>query len=170
MDATDLTRVRQAVAGYYRAAGSLGEAALEMRRAALLSEPGPFVESDDVSDREFFLERSAVYTQKALLMSSSAEALLSHAPRWFDELADSSTDRDEVLAGFALAIQSASDAYADTVQALADAGFARLDAYPQLIEELRDSVRFLKMEGAVFAAIANDQLDDGEPDEEDPRA
>ncbi len=88
------------------------------------------MESDDVQDRDFFLERSALYSQKALLMSSSAEALLSHAPRWFNGTPDSTTDRDEILVGFALAIESASGAHERkhrTLEALAH-GAGNVDA------------------------------------------
>jgi len=97
-------------------------------------------------------------------MSRSADALLSHSERWFADLEESYSDVDELLAGFALEIETAADAYVEVIEAIEGASFAGLDGYPELLEELRASVQFLSTEAAVFAALVAGELDD-EPEE-----
>ncbi|MGI8846439.1 MAG: hypothetical protein ACR2HC_09770, partial [Thermoleophilaceae bacterium] len=122
------------------------------------------MEDGEQPDREFLLERAALYHEKALLMSRSADALLSHSERWFSELDELSADMDEVLAGFARDIEAAADAHAEVIEAIEGASFAGLDAYPKLLDELRGSVQFLNTEAAVFGALAAGELDE-EPED-----
>ncbi len=166
VDENDLTRVRRAVGAYFRAAAAYGSASLAVRHAALLvEEQHPDPEEDDQPDREFLLERAALYDEKARLMSRSAKALLSHSKEWFADLEDSQADVEEALAGFALDIEAAADAHAEVLDALKAASFAGRDSYPELLEEMRGSVRFLSMEAAVFGAVAAGELDEQQPDE-----
>lgn len=161
----DLVRVRRAVGAYFRAASALGGASLLMRHAAVLvlddDESGQESEPDD----EFLLDRAATYHEKALLMSNSAVALLSHAERWFADLNDADEDLDHVLREFAVEIEDAADAYGQVVEAIGAASFAGRDTYPQLLEELRGSVQVLSAEAAIFRALAEGELEDEEESE-----
>ena len=156
MDENDLIRVRRAVAAYFRTAAALSSASLAARQAALTVADDLPGEED--SDREFLLDRAQTYHQKALLMSRSAAALLSHSERWFGELEEPSSELDEVLASYALEIEAAADGYGDVLGALEGTSFASSSEYQELLVELRTSGRFLMSEAAVF--------DQGELEEE----
>lgn len=156
MDENDLIRVRRAVAAYFRTAAALSSASLAARQAALTVADDLPGEED--SDREFLLDRAQTYHQKALLMSRSAAALLSHSERWFGELEEPSSELDEVFASYALEIEAAADGYGDVLGALEGTSFASSSEYQELLVELRTSGRFLMSEAAVF--------DQGELEEE----
>jgi hypothetical protein len=159
MDEDDLTRVQWAVGAYFRAAAALGSASLAIRHVALLRGDVNREEGEE-PDREFLLDRAAVYHEKARLMGRSADELLSHSQRWFGDLEQPSADEDELLDGFARQIEAAADAYAEVIEAIEGASFAGLDSYPEVLEEIRDSVRFLSTEAAVFGALAAGELDE----------
>jgi len=113
-----------------------------MRHAALLVPADEDPGEDDEPDDEFLLDRAATYHDKALHLSRSAAALLSHAERWFPDLGDAEDDVDRVLGEFAVEIEGAADAHGEVVEAIESAGFAELPTYPELLEELRGSVQF----------------------------
>ncbi len=160
MNEDDLVRVRRAVGAYYRAASALGRASLLMRHAALLVPPDEDLSADDEPDEEFLLDRAATYRDKALLMSDSAAALLSHAERWFEDLDDAEENLDRAIAEVAVEIEAAGDAYSEVVEAIGGASFAELDSYPQLLKELRGSAQFLNAEAATYRALADGELED----------
>jgi len=150
VDENDLIRVRRAAAAYFRTAAALSSASLAARQAALtVADDLPWEED---SDREFLLDRAETYHEKALLMSRSAAALLSHSERWFgEELEEPSSEVDEVLGSFALEIEAAADGYGDVLEALEGTSFASRGEYQELLAELRMSGRFLMSEAAVFS-------------------
>jgi hypothetical protein len=156
VDENDLVRVRRAVAAYFRTAAALGSASLAARQAAMtVADDLP---GEENSDREFLLDRVETYHQKALLMSRSAAALLSHSERWFsEELEEPSSEVDEVLGSFALEVEAAADGYGDVLEALEGTSFASHREYQELLAELRMSGRFLMTEAAVFG---RDEVDD----------
>jgi hypothetical protein len=160
MDEDDLPRVKWAVGAYFRAAAALGSASLAIRHVALLRADADPEEGEE-PDCEFLLERASLYHEKARLMGRSADALLSHSRRWFGDLEQPSADEDDLLVGFARQIEAAADAYAEVLEAIEGASFADLDSYPELLGEIRDSVRFLSAEAAVFGALAAGELDQG---------
>ncbi len=160
MNEDDLIRLGRAVSAYFRAASALGSASLLTRHAALLVSRDDDLGEDDEPDEDFLLDRAATYRDKALLMSDSAAALLSHAERWFKDLDDAEKDVDLAIADVALEIEAAGDAYSEVVDAMGRASFAAQGTYPQLLEELRSSTQFLKAEAATYRALADGELED----------
>lgn len=159
MERDDVHRVRRAIAGYFRAAAALGSASVLMREAAMLHDDED--PEDEDSERAFYLERSEMYEQKADLTSRSALALLvglGRAPQELDDAGDD--DLFGVLARFSAEIDEAADCHVDIVDALADASFAGRSTYPALLEQLRGSVRFLRMESAAFVQAIEEEAEE----------
>lgn len=157
LDDSDIDRVHAAITAYFRAAGALAQASILARLAAIAARAAP-EDTEGESDEAWLLDRAATYRDKSDLMSTSGTALLSHAWDWIDGL-DQTDVRDQKasLVAFARAIEEAAGGYAEVVEALTATPLSSTDAYHELLEELRRSVRFLQMEAAAFDEVASEE-------------
>lgn len=169
MTEDDIERVRLAAAAYFHLAGELAELSVLAVHASLLSaDDGNEDESDpeDVPDHELFAERAKMYADKSGLAARSGAALLAHSMSWFEDLDDADADIGDVLRHYAERAAGAADRHLDVAAALEGASFSKLSLYPEMLAQQRASAQFLSAEAALFRAIADDDLDDDELDEE----
>lgn len=177
----DLTHLREATSAYYRAAALFAETSLLLRQAAkgigvdsnsLLdglaeirpagdNEPG----ADFDSDREFLLDRAAIYRDKAALMTDSATALLGHLSDWFDDHPDEEGDShadaqslEDMLSLYMRALEGAADEHERISAALRTTPLTEREDYRVLLDDLGTAIRFLASESALFSSFLNDDV------------